>query len=397
MFNWLRRLRPAAETRALDLENGGILAAMVGRVSSAGITVTPDTALMVTAASCAIRLIAETVATLPILVHRRLDGGGKERATDHPVYRLLHDAPNDFQSSYDLKLKVMIDALTRDAGGLIFINRVGNEVRELIRIPPAKWSVSYDDLDVPTYSISDAIGSRKVGAGDVIHIRASLGKSPLTLATESIGLTSALQSYAGRLMKNGPKAGAVLSAKNDLTPAALKNLRDAVIAQTTGDAEGSLLVLPSPVDFNAASWTPEALELVDQRRFLIDEVARAFRTPSILLHEYGRATWANSVQMRQDFLTFSILPWLEAWIGAILRVLFSSEERDQFDVEFLVDDLLRADLASRADAYGKLITARVLNPNECRAMEGRAPYAGGDEFLNPNTTKDGGADNGAST
>lgn len=396
MFQWLRRLRPAAQTRALDLENAGILAALVGRVSSVGVTVTPDTALMVTAASCAIRLLAETVATLPILVYRRLDGGGKERATDHPIYRLLHDAPNDFQSAYDLKLKVMVDALTRDAGGLIFINRVGNEVREMIRIPPAKWSASYDDIDVPTYTISDAAGSRKVGAGDVIHISASLGKSPLTLATESVGLASALQTYAGRLMKNGPKAGALLSSKRDLTPQALRTLKEAVIAQTTGESEGGLVVVPTEVDFNPGSWSPEALELVDQRRFLIDEVARAFRTPSILLHEYGRATWANSVQMRQDFLTFSVLPWLETWTGAARRALFSSEERDRFDMEFLVDDLLRADLASRADAYNKLITARVINPNEARAMEGRAPYAGGDQFVNPNTTTDGGAGNGAS-
>jgi HK97 family phage portal protein len=115
-----------------------------------------------------------------------------------------------------------------------------------------------------------------------------------------------------------------------------------------------------------------------------------------MLFELGRATWANSEQMRQDFLTFCLMSWIKRWEGEIRLKLFTPEERDTYFAEFLLDDLLRADFATRMEGYSKAIAARILNPNEARAAENRAPYAGGDKFENPNTTTPAGAnDNSA--
>ena len=127
-------------------------------------------------------------------------------------------------------------------------------------------------------------------------------------------------------------------------------------------------------------------QFMELRRFAIDEIARVFRVPPHMLFEMGRATWGNSEEMGATFVRYTLLPWIEAWQDAYSRVLLDPDEGDAFSIEFIVDDLLRADTATRFSAYSQAIAARILNPNEVRAMENRAPYEGGDEFLNPNTT-----------
>ena len=102
--------------------------------------------------------------------------------------------------------------------------------------------------------------------------------------------------------------------------------------------------------------------------------------------EFGRATWSNSEEMGRQFLIYTLMPWIKAWESAIRRSVFSPQERDTLYAEFLLDDLLRADTARRAEAYSKLIAARILSPNEARAMENLPPYAGGDTYENPNTS-----------
>jgi phage portal protein BeeE len=80
------------------------------------------------------------------------------------------------------------------------------------------------------------------------------------------------------------------------------------------------------------------------------------------------------------------MPWMKRWVSEIHLKLFSEKERDKYFVEFLVDDLLRADTSTRFAAYGLAITNRFYSPNEVRALENLPPYEGGNEFVNPNTT-----------
>lgn len=116
----------------------------------------------------------------------------------------------------------------------------------------------------------------------------------------------------------------------------------------------------------------------------IVEIARVFRVPPHMLFELGRATWGNAAEMGASFLRFTLDRWIKVWQGEIRLKLIAPEDRRTFYAEFLLDDLLRADLAARAEAYSKLIAARVLNPNEARARENLPPYDGGNAFLNPN-------------
>ncbi len=194
------------------------------------------------------------------------------------------------------------------------------------------------------------------------------------------------QAPASSTAATGGRPSGVLKVPQKLTPDAAKRIRDSWHAAHAGEASGRTAVLESGADFAPIVYNAVDLEFNAARTFQVLEIARAFRVPPHMLYELGRATWANAGEMGQEFLTYSLLPWLECWTGAIRRTLLTPEERSTMKVEFVVDDLVRADLAARMNAYSVAIAARVLSPNEARRMENRPPYAGGDAFENPHTT-----------
>jgi HK97 family phage portal protein len=152
-----------------------------------------------------------------------------------------------------------------------------------------------------------------------------------------------------------------------------------------GENSGKVAILEDDSDFTPLTFNSVDLQFQEMRAFQLSEISRALGVPPVLLSEYGRATWANSEQMAQSFLTFTLLPRIKLWQGAISRLL-SEEEQQTYYPEFLVDELVKADIAERFEAYSKAIASRIFNPNEIRAMENRPPYVGGEEFADPNIT-----------
>lgn len=378
-----KRHRHVESTRSLSDPSEELL--RIFGVPAEGGYLSASAALAIPAVSCAVRVIAEAVALLPVKVYRQ---GDQEPAADHPAYTLLHDDASDWCSAYDLKLAVTVDALTHDRGGFAYANRVGGRPVELLRLDPAAVTVTYGAGGEPAYTVQDAGGPRVLDRRDVIHIRpfAHVDKCPLSLAREAISIAAAQDRAARRMYSQGGRPSGVLKVPQKLTPDAARRIRDSWTAAHAGDASGRTAVLESGADFAPITYSAVDMQFTEARTFQILEVARAFRVPPHMLYELGRATWGNTGDMGAEFLRFTLLPWLECWQGAIRRTLFTPDERQTLKVEFVVDDLVRADLAARMNAYSVAIAARVLSPNEARAMENRPPYHGGDAFLNPHTT-----------
>lgn len=356
--------------------------------TNAGVAVTAESAMRVPAVKCAVQTIAEAVAQLPLITYERT-GETRERAYDHPAYALLKDDANEWNSAYDLKLQVQTDALFH-GNGLAFVNKVRGVPREIIRLDPRTTQI-LNEGGVPRYLAKDGAGEREIAREDMIHIRAMsldgvCGRSPVVLAAEAIGIALAQEGHAGRLFGSGGRPSGILKFPKQLSEQAAKRLKARWDGLHSGEASGGTAVLEDGGDFQPITFNSVDLQFLELRTFQVLEIARAFRVPPHLLFELGRATWSNSEEMGRVFLTYTMLPWLKQWEGAVRRALLTAEERKTYYAEFLVDDFQRADLAARAQAYSSLITARVLNPNEARSMENRPPYAGGDEFLNPNTT-----------
>jgi HK97 family phage portal protein len=393
MFHWRRKKDDQQEAKDWTLSSPGeqLLSLFGGGPATAsGVAVGGESALRVPAVACAVRAISEAIAQLPIIAYQRGENGSKERAVDHPAYSLLHDDANDWQSAYDLKLQLQVDALIQ-GNGYGFVNKVGGKPREIIRLAPGTVSIQNDN-GFPKYLLSEGKrGQRPIPLDQIIHIRGLstdgfTGKSAVQLAAEAIGIASAQEGHAARLFGSGGRPSGLLKVPGKLAKETVARLRASWEAQHAGGQSGKTAVLEEGMEFEALSFNSVDMQFLELRKFQIEEIARAFRVPPHMLMELGRATWSNSEEMGRLFLTFTLMPWIKQWEGAIRRAVFTKEERATFFAEFLTDDLARADLGKRAAAYQQLIAARVLNPNEARAAENRPPYEGGDEFINPNVT-----------
>ena len=380
--NWL-----GVETKSSLSTPDPTLFELLGATPSvSGVVVTPRIAMTCAPVACAVNAISQAIGQLPVHVHQR-NGDAKERAPDHPAYRLLHDEANDWTPAATFRSQLTRDALLYRHGGFAFINRVDGRPIELLRIDPERNPVTIDTLNgEPIYKVPDGTTTRTVSRNDILHIPSpSLSGQGLAHdAREAIGLTLALEQHANRLFANGARPSGVLSLKSNANADAIAKVRAAWLAAHGVGKQGGTAVLPADAEWTQLTLSSVDAQFLELRKFQIEEIARIFRVPPHQLFEMGRATFANSSQLGQEFLDFTLSHWITAWEGEIRLKLFAPDERATFFAEFHTDSFARADLQKRMDAYGKAIAARILNPNEVRAAENRPPYAGGDEFINPN-------------
>ena len=333
----------------------------------------------------AVAAIAETVGQLPFKVYERGTEGAKASAPNHPAYALLHDAANDFTTAALFREQITRDALLYPNGGFAFINRVDSKPVELIRLDPECSPVTVDwSAGEPVYTLKEDGSERVIPREDILHLPSpSLSGRGLAYdAREAIGLALILERYANRLFANGVRPGSVLFAKDAKTPDAVKNIKALFNAQFSGDGTGSNAVLPGDLDYHQLTLSSVDAQFLEMRKFAIEEISRHFRVPTFLLSELTRNTWSNSEQARGIFLDFTMARWLCAWEGEVRLKLFADD--DKHFAEFVTDAFVRSDYAARTEGLSKLIAARVLNPNEARAMLNLPPYAGGNQFINPN-------------
>ncbi|MFG1237180.1 phage portal protein [Xanthobacter autotrophicus DSM 597] len=350
--------------------------------TAAGVSVGPGSALQVPAVACAVRAISEAVATLDVKVMRR-DGAAEVEAPEHPVAGLLRDRVNDWTAGFEFLRDLVASALLHDQGGLAWVNRVGGRPVEVI---------AYDAAHLTAQRHEDGTGAfryflngREEPAANIVHLRGPFGRSPVTLARESIGLALTLDAHAARLFGNGAKPSGLLSLTGKATPETIKRIREAWQLAHGGGKSGGTAIVDDGASYSSLTMTSVDAQFIELTGFQILQIARAFRVPPQMLFDLERATWSNSEQMGREFLTYTLEPWLRAAESALRLALFSPEEYPTHRVMFERDDLTRADLGARATAYSSLIASRVVNPNEVRAWEGLPAYEGGAEFANPHT------------
>lgn len=392
-MGWFSRILGFERTKSAgDVLNYADLARLWAPVAASGVAVNAESAMRVPAVACAVRAISEAVGQLPVKLYRRAPDGSKTEASDHPAYPLLHDEANDWTSAFDLKRQLTQDALLH-GDGLALVNRVRGKVRELVRLAPGTVTIRDAGGGVPVYQVANLAGGvRDLGPADVIHIRGTSldglkGRAVIDLARESIAVALLLEQHEAKLLADGGRPSGLLKIAQKLDPEAVKRIASSWREAHGGANSGKTAVLEQGVEFQPLAFNSADMQFLELRKHQVDEIARAFRVPPHLLFELGRATWGNSEEMGRAFLQYTLLPWLDAWQAAIRRAVLTPEERKSgYFAEFVVADFERADTAKQAESLSKLITARVLSPNEARAMLNLPPYAGGDEHLNPNVT-----------
>lgn len=359
--------------------------------TNAGVEVSAERAMRCAPVFAAVKVLAETLAQLPLHLYQRAADGGRARAEGHPLEALLSDAANPWTPASEFRL-VMQTQLALHGNAFAWIGRAGGAVSELVPLPATTVAVAQDQLTMePRYKVTDSAGQvREYRRDEILHIRGvgtSLyrGDSPVQMAREAIGLSIVLEQHGAGLFGRGARPAGILKHKTRVSPEVLTRLRSSWDdGYAGGSRSGKTAILEEDMDFLALQLSSVDAQFLEMRKFQLQEIARIWRVPLHLLADLERVTHSNAEQMGAQFITYCILPITRAWQDAMrLSLLTSEERRAGFYIEFMLDDLARADIAARFTAYSQAISAGVLNPNEIRAMENRPGYDGGEVFTRP--------------
>ncbi|MBB05616.1 MAG: phage portal protein [Pseudooceanicola sp.] len=378
---WPFSRKPSTESKSLAAPEDWLSELFGSIPTESGASINAETALRVPAVSSAIQVISEAAASLDITIKT---GDQRSELIDDPAYALLTGAANDWTSGYELIRDLVIGALSHDAGAMAWVNRVNGRPMEIIHYRPGVIQVEYDQATgEPAYKIN----GQPEPSANIIHLRSPFGRSPLSLAREAIGVAFVMERHAARLFGRGARPSGALTFPKGMGEESIKKARKAWRATHEGDdAGGQTAILYDGAEFTPFTLNSTDAQFLENRKFQILEIARAFRVPPAMLFDHDRATWSNGEQQGREFLSYTLEPWLRALESALARGLFLPDEQAGKVVRFDRDDLTRADLSTRSTVINSLVSSRVINPNEGRSWLGLNPYAGGDEFANPNIT-----------
>lgn len=346
-----------------------------GGASASGVIVTPQTAMQSAAVYACVKVLSESVAMLPLNLQRKGTDGARTIADDHPLQPLIHDQPNDFQSSVEF-WEMMVMHLCLRGNAYAYINRTRRgEVVELLPQHPDMVRVVMNPDYTLAYQLAMPNGSfQQYEPGQILHLRGLttngwLGISPIAYARESIGLALATEKFGSQLFRNGAKMGGVLEHPGKLTDQAYARIKESFDVATSGENAHKTAVLEEGMKFSKVSMNADDAQFLATRQYQRSEIASIFRVPPHLIGDLSRSTFSNIEQQSLEFVNFSLAPWLVRIEKAIKRDLLSDAEKREFTPKFNTAGLLRGDAASRAAYYHAGILDGWLTRNEARAAE----------------------------
>jgi HK97 family phage portal protein len=348
---------------------------LIGFTTTAGITVTAESALGHPAVLGAVRLIAELTASLPLLVYERT-ADGRRRAQAHPVYRLLHEEPNPQQTPFTFKETMALHLLLHGNCYLLVQWAEDGSPAALWPLYPSRVQVEMNN-GVILYKVTNQGRLVTYTPDDILHIPllaldGVVGRSPVQLAREAIGAALAAEEYAAGYFANAARPSGVLKTAGVLSEDAAKRLRESWQA-AYGRGKAGTAVLEDGVEFEPIADNAQESQLIESRQFAMRMIAAALRIPPHLLDPTARGTYANVETQSLEFLTFSLQPFLARIEEALTLKLFTPTERRRYFVEFLTDGLLRADTRTRYQAYQMALQSGFMTPNEVRLRENLPP------------------------
>ena len=371
--------------------------------SAAGKCVNEFTAMQTTAVYACVRILAESIAGLPLHVYE-YRGNGKERVPGHPLYFLLHDSPNPEMTSFIFRETAMIHLLL---WGNFFGQIIRDGMRRVVGIYPLlpnRMSVDRDENGeiVYTYTpLSDSKPNLKSGRSiklrrdDVLHVPGLgfdglVGYSPIAMARNAIGMTLACEEYGSAFFVNGARPSGILKHPGVLKdPSKLRESWQSVYGGTANT--GKVVVLEEGLDFQQISIPPEEAQFLETRKFQIDEIARLYRVPPHMIGDLERATFSNVEQQSLEYVKYTLNPWVVRWEQSLQKALLLPSEQKRYFIKFNVDGLLRGDYQSRMQGYATGRQNGWLSANDIREMENMNPIPdeeGGNLYLiNGNLTR----------
>ena len=356
--------------------------------SMSGKSVTPSSAIQVSAVYACVRVIAETIASLPLHIYEATDAGSR-KASEHPLYRLLHDEPNTEMTSFIWR-EVMLSHLLLYGNCYCQILRSGrSKIVGLYPLLPDHMAVDRDTKGKLTYTYTTSEGRTVLLAPeDVLHIPGLgfdgvMGYSPIALEKAAIGLGIAAEEYGSKFFQNGARPSGILTHPNTVKDPA--SLRASWNAAYGGSGNASrVAVLEEGMTFVPLSMPNNEAQFLETRKFQVTEICRIFRVPPHMIGDLERATFSNIESQNISFAVHTIRPWLVRIEQAINKTLIPENEKGRYYVQFNIDGLMRGDYKSRMEGYAIARQNGWMSANDIRALENLNPISeeeGGNAYL----------------
>ncbi len=356
--------------------------------SSTGVTVDNDSAKSLTAVYAAIRILSQSISSLPLHLYKRTKDG-KERVTEGPLVELIEKPCKEMTGM--VYREVMVDHIA--GWGTHFAEIERDSIKRVIGLwplNPSKMRVErIGNRDVQyKYTLTD--GTTKIfNSAQIMSVagygsNGLTGHNPIKLFQEAIGLGLAAEEYGARFFGNSARPSGVLRTDLQLSAEAKKNLGESWRAAYGGLSNSHrVAILDEGLTFQAISIDPAAAQLLETRKYTITDIARIFNVPPHMLADLDRATFSNIEQQSLEFIKFTLLPWLVRIEEVLNLTLLNDAERKVYYVKHQVAGLERADIVARYTAHNIARMGGWMTANEIRLIENMNPIDGGDEVLVP--------------
>lgn len=367
--------------------------------TAAGVMVNQASAMQVSAVFACVSILSYDLAKLGASIFRGARRGKRQKATDHELYPLLRQ-PAPWLTWFEFCGMLQTSVLLRGNGYAVILRNARGKPTMLVPINPdrvALWEAQDGELFymVTRSGLHEMAILREepllIHSDDIFHLKALtmnglLGLSPIGMARESIGLAIAQEQLASRWAGNSAKPSGILTTDQKLSPEAGKRLAEDWKTLNSGLFNaGKTAILEQGLKWQALSMTMQDMEFIASRQFQLAEIARIYRVPLHMLAVPERATGNTITQQAQEYLNYSLSTWIEMWEQ---RIPFTfGLNTDEMFVEFDVDRLLRADIATRFAAHRVALGGTGwMTINEVRSDEGQEDVEGGDTVFRPVNT-----------
>jgi HK97 family phage portal protein len=375
---------PSVPLSDIDADSGLWDTLTGGGASSSGVRVNRKSAMGYAAYWRGLNLISRDFAKLPLYVYRKMSGGGKERALDHPAYAILRRSPNSVQKVFDFKQALMANALEGNGYAYIYRNGSGMPLELLWLSPDRTWPIRENGVLWYVTQL-DSGEQRRIAPEDILHhhglgFDGTQGYSVLDVAKETLGLGLAAAKYGSIFFKNGATPNVVLEHPGKMGKPAVDRLRSDWEKLYAGlDQAHRTAILEDGLKAHVLSIDARKAQLLEIREFEVRQVANLLGIPPEMLGISAGVVYKQYETMRQSYLDNGLDPWLVQFEEECERKLLTRDEQESesHSIEFQRSALVRADFVARQTGYKLGIEGGYLSPDEAREGEGLNPIPDG--------------------
>lgn len=384
------RAKVGAAIAPKDIDDGWLDGVTLYGRNLSGVKVTPMKSLQNSAVLACCRIISESVASLPLILYRRLDKG-KDRARENTLYDLLRYEPNPEMTAQQFFETSALHQLLWGNSYAEIDNDGRGRIQALWPRRPDRVSVQRNkttqEIEYKIYNTTG--GYRTIPYWKMFHIPffsldGITGISQIGLARMSVGLSVAAEEYGASFFGNGATPQFILEHPGVLGEDAAKRLKKSWNESHQGTAKAhGVQVLEEGLTVKTLSLPPNDSQFLETRKYQVEEIARIYRVPPHMLAAMDKATFSNIEHQSLEFVQHSLRPWLTRWEQNIHKQLLLTREKKEYFAEFLVDGLLRGDISSRYSSYQTAKMSGWMSSNDIREKENMDLIDGGDDYWQP--------------